>query len=75
MPLVRAEVGDLDEIMGCFPHLKKEKEEEEGGWDGMDSSEQTLVVDVLVGTGFAKWPGRVIRCTSAHVSTLRGRAR
>ena len=21
MPFVRAEVGDLDEIMGCFPHL------------------------------------------------------
>ena len=43
MPLV----GDLDEIMGCFPHLQKE----EGGSDGMDSSEQTDVVDVPVGTG------------------------
>ena len=47
--LVRAEVGDLDEIMGCFPHLQKE--EEAGGSDGMDSSEQTDVVDVPVGTG------------------------
>ena len=57
--------------MGCFPHLQKEEEEEEGGSDGMDSSEQTLVVDVPVGTGLAKWPGRVIRCTSAHVSAFR----
>ena len=33
MPFVRAEVGDLDEIMGCFPHLQKEEEEADRmGW-------------------------------------------
>ena len=45
--VMRAEDGDYAEILGCFPHLRKEEEDEEGGSDGMDSSEQTLLTYLL----------------------------